>query len=1173
MKTYEEQTADLNEAQRKAVEIQRNAVVAAGAGSGKTKVLAARFLHLVTQKKIPVDEILALTFTRKAAAEMRTRIYSVLMETSEAEAKKAADVFHAAKIDTLDSFCASICRDACRTYGVPPDFTIDDDMAVRIAEKKALEFILQHRSSPAIRSLLKKFALKDLPSRLFADIMTKYSCISSPLNFQEITRLQSEKIHRAFTDTTHAIATLVEALKNLPEPEQSGETWQKLKESLSRDFEIPDAQDRAEIQLFVKNCLEVDNVPNRVLAAKDIKNELRTETRKLLSLANYILNEDIIQETFGLLSEFQEIFNDEKRGTGILTFRDISQMAVDALLRDEGLRDFYKTSITSIMIDEFQDNNDIQRDLLYLLSEKKADAEQTANTKKIPGAENLTQGKLFFVGDEKQSIYLFRGADVSVFRKLKTDLGDGTDMPQLTVNYRTEKPLLEIFNAVFPHVFLSKENVNPVPQYEAEFLPIETCVSTRGCTPGFDILMLAEENFKTVQQNFLGKTETEAAEVAQRIKTLVAEKFQVRDESSPGKTRNCTYSDVAILFRTTSKQKQFERSLREFGIPYQSEAVSDLFSDAPANDIYAFLRLAVNPEDGFSYSVVLRSPFVSADDETFTRILLARAAHTADDTKPHEPFSSEDTLLVTPECRERFNRAAALYNDIKDHIDNIPAAELVSKLWYEYGYRYNTILDPDLIYYAEIYDYLFELARQADADSNSLAEFLDKIEEKKSSGMKFDEIDIPAGKTNGVHLLTVHKSKGLEFPVVFIVDAGSSSRVETNDKPFYFSHEHSITINTDTPEELRGLKAKDKADAGSNFFYKEAKEENNAKALAELRRLLYVAVTRAEIKIVISGSFELTKDEPVTEPRTEKQMKEILQNNFSQNDSQRQKETPSAKTTFFDLLLPAVIKGGNKTEGIRIFEIMPKERVVQKQRRQKREQRMSSTTPIVNYTLSEKNKFTASSLHSILNLNAMQTSAQNTSDNPNDSATRDERDTCVVDACAPTHSEYDAYGKQDGRGDSVDDLLQTCGVNPAEFGTYVHAAIEEGFTGKPARIPAEVRAEVQKLAAGFFKSEIGGAAKRASWKKIEYGFLTRMKINGLPDDAVIAGKMDLLFEADGKLYIVDYKTDRIENPGIHAPQLHLYVKAAEKLFGTIFPGARITPLLYYLRSGHVVEVE
>lgn len=1126
MKTYIQQTANLNEAQKQAVEIRCNAVIAAGAGSGKTKVLASRFLHLITQKKIPVDEILALTFTRKAAAEMRTRIYSTLMETAEDEAKEAAASFFSARIETIDSFCASICRDTCRSYGVTPDFTIDDELITVTAEKKALEFILQNRTSEAVRSMLKKFALKDLPSKLFVEIMKNHSSISSPLDFKSIMEFQYEKIKETFITTAGKIIFQIEELRSV-EGQPNSPTWQELEKNLKADFSMPDINNKKEITAFIKNCIAVNKVPNRLKNLKEIKTELAQETDRLLSLANYILNENIIRNTFELLSEFQIIFNDEKRKTGVLTFRDISQMAVDALKDDRELRSFYKNSFKSIMIDEFQDNNSSQRDLLYLISEN--DNRNNGEKTGIPSAENLTDNKLFFVGDEKQSIYLFRGADVSVFRKLRDDLCTETEMPELSVNYRTEKYLLELFNAIFPHIFLTKKNINKIPEYEAEFIPIDSVLSTKGCKPGFEILLLDENRFKNNSSQYMDKTDSEAEEVSEQIRKLVDEDFQVRDELSPGGTRSCTYNDIAILFRSTAKQRQFERHLRNSGIPYQSEAVSGLFSDAPANDIYAFLRLAVNPEDTYSYMVVLHSPFVSADDETFTRILLSRAEARDAGIESDEPFSEKDLDYVSPSCSERFKRAGNLYKKIKENTDSLPITQLVSKLWFDYGYRYNLICESDLLHYTEIYDYIFELARQADAKSLSLAEFLDVMEEKNISGEKFDEIDIPSGRKGGVHLMTIHKSKGLEFPVVFIVNAGNKGRTETNDKPFYFSKENSITINTEAPDELQDVKG-----AAGNFFYNEAREENNAKIKAEIRRLLYVAVTRAEIKIFISGSYNLNSTEYPTGPRTENQLRQILEKEIPQPD-----KAEPVKISFFDLLLPAVLKAGEKASDIRITEVLPKPETSKKHNKQKNIEPSFYDSKTVNYKIPEQKRYTASTLHELME---------------------------------KTNIEEHSGIKFDGKEEDSESFLDSCGIDPADFGTYVHAVIESEFTGKPAGIPNEIYSEAKKMADSFFASGIGIAAKTASWKKIEYGFLARIKVDGLPEDSVISGKMDLVFESKGNLFIVDYKTDRIEKPDIHKPQLKLYAEAAKRLFAEKFPNAKIIPVIYYLRTGHTVEI-
>ena len=179
----------LNEEQRAAVTCEVNAVTAAGAGSGKTFVLARRYAYLVCVKHYAVSEILTLTFTRKATAEMYQRIYKTLLTVAQLfgdpYAKKAVEEFHTSRIQTLDSYCSNIAKLAVNSYGVTPDFTLDDGGAYDLASSMALPFILENRNSVALQLMAKKRNLESLATELFCNIITKYSTLVSPIAFSQ----------------------------------------------------------------------------------------------------------------------------------------------------------------------------------------------------------------------------------------------------------------------------------------------------------------------------------------------------------------------------------------------------------------------------------------------------------------------------------------------------------------------------------------------------------------------------------------------------------------------------------------------------------------------------------------------------------------------------------------------------------------------------------------------------------------------------------------------------------------------------------------------------------------------------------------------------------------------------------------------------------------------------
>ncbi len=1135
MESYDTLMAGLAQSQREAATIDRNAVIAAGAGSGKTRVLAARFVHLVVREGLPVESILALTFTRKAAAEMYSRIYSTLRSIDDPRAREAVKNFHRARISTLDSFSGAIARNACRAYGVSPDFGTDSAEISRIAEELALPFFLEKRKSRCVRQLTKRFRMADLPAKLFAETMIRYSSLPEPLDFDRFYAEQKRMTLDRLQILTVEIVARARAMASLPEA--GGKLEAAVRAALPENPETPDTFEAKDIDAFCKAFASLAKATKPRSTKDSAAVELRelfevfkdTLYPSLLATANWIFNEETIRETLSLLSEFQEAFNRKKREAGLLTFGDVARMAVSALKDDPALRRVWKDSIKSIMIDEFQDDNQLQRDLLFLIAER-----PERNDRSVPSPADLVSGKLFFVGDEKQSIYRFRGADVSVFRALASDLSRGeatakdASMPALDANYRSESALIEAFNKIFPHVFpasITDETGNR-PLYEAEFAPIVAANKTEGAASALEILVVPKENFDESIPGFLSKEETEGREIADRIVRLVRERTSVAEK---GSTRPCEYGDIAILLRSGTNQRAIERQLRDAGVPYQTENVRGLFDDAPVNDLCALLRLAVYPADTTAYAAVLRSPFVGVSDLGFARAILARTEADAEGRAIPEPFASVTDELLGESDRLRFARARELYASIREDADRVSAAEMVSRLWYGEGYRYALFSGYGLERYAELYDYFFELARQADAEGLSLAGFLDRVSRLMESGDKIDTLDIPVEQSGGVTIMTVHKSKGLEFPVVFIADAGSDGTGNRNANPVYFSPESGISVNTGASDENEA--------ARDNWFYERDRESELRREIAETRRLLYVAMTRAETRLIVSGTITLGKD-AVSEPRAGAELIGAI------GDWLEKREESGAvpkRQSFLRMLLTAVVReycAGTPIPLVSVEEILPRRREGNSEETSFRDKTadaaVASAYEAINtasYEPSPRTRFAATDLHEI---------------------SREQK----------TGARSDAELSRD----ALDELLARSKISAADFGTWAHSAIESRFTGVSAWIPAEFRSLTAEMAERFISSRLGNLATSAAWRESEYGFITRYTVEERP--ATVTGQMDLIFETENTVYVVDYKTDRLEDPSIHAEQLAVYRKAASEL--------RNKPAetwIFYLRTGNAVKLE
>ncbi|GHV53197.1 ATPase AAA [Spirochaetia bacterium] len=1232
---------ELNEEQQKAAYCEENAVVAAGAGSGKTSVLASRYAWLVTEKNYQVDQILTLTFTRKAAAEMYQRIYSSLSyiaanETGIKQKRAQAavkDFFHA-RIQTLDSYSASIVKQAASRYGIRPDFAIDEERCQSIAAEEALPFLIARRHHPAIRKLYRGKSPAKLAEDLFAATVSRYSHIDEPPDFIAEVRKQFDLVCGEWSKTISLTAAKLQKLIQLISGYDGEDNFFDLLSPLLESFkngsinfiketefrsyfdELLELSDIESITKAEKNPLQKTilqnleyiyrfktvsltggkkNVPE-IKEAKNIVKEFRALFGTLSSLAVFCMQAGIILSLMSLLNDFQKIYLEKKRTQGALTFTDVARLARSILINHTDIRDNEKSAFKAIMIDEFQDNNALQKDLLFLLAEKFERKE-----KSVPAATNISPGKLFFVGDEKQSIYRFRGADVSVFRKLQEELAAAA-LP-LSTNYRSSPALIGAFNALFggsefdpagekPHgiydaVFVPELPQNepaidgiPLPPYEAIYTPlragreeagkISICILDKGVQT-----QDGNEDADDDSDEQLNSDENEAIFVAERIREILDQTKYAPD-------------DIAILFRAHGPQKVFEKHLRLLNIPYASEGISGFFSDGPVNDMLSALRLIAYPLDTEAYAVMLRSPFVGLSMKGLA-LCLAQYHQIKDETREApQPFSDAVLALLGEEDRLRFSQGRELYQRISEKAARSSISEMISQLWYTEGYRYETEWNTQTVVYRELYDYLFNLAVKADEETMSLAGFTDKLRSLQESGERLEDMDIPLERSGAVRLMTIHKSKGLEFPVVFLCCCGKHGRNNSNDAEVYASDIGGLSFNPPLPPECSGM-----ADVKRNFFYEQGRTEEKRKQTAELRRLLYVAMTRAEKELCISGGFSFGKDNPDTGNLHERLKIAVDAKKDAKEDNEKiNGDTILDNDTLFGLLLPAVadripVSSFLNLESIPVYTA---ERIKSRERSGGNGLRQETV-----YTNDRKGliKFLADAepfyqkAESIITaaiINDHRTPTSFKENTPGNSAINSVGDFKIS-------TEYSGAASVDVF-ERVDLILKRFlqkekSFSPADFGTIAHACVEALLNKREALIPPHLGGHLslaeadtllaagKKLAERFLQSPLGKIAEAAGICKSEYQFRSLIK-DPAAKDMFINGTIDLLFTegdtAGGELtpvHVVDFKTDGNENPAEHVPQMAFYHRAASELFGKT---KTCKIWLYYLRSGHAVEM-
>ena len=1139
--------SELNDAQKAAVSVRRNAVVTAGAGSGKTRVIAERYLAMV-EEGTPVEQILCLTFTRKAAAEMYERIYRSLLARQErsAAARRAVGEFEKAQISTLDSFSGRIVRSAALQLGLNPDFAVDEEELRRVMEGESLRFLLRHGEDPAMESLLAARGFTGVWRELLLSLATTQFSLARDESLIEPIERQRAALAEAMRQHLRAISAQTCMIASL-DP-KDGKTVAKAVDGLGAlDLDDDGAISEDDIDVQCRRAhsgeetekllgwlrhltftLEGINKPGSgtkegILLLREAVVALRPESEQLRRIG--VSLDTFVPGLMELLEEFRARVLQVKRQRGLLSYQDVVELSIAALRDDPELREFYKTRYSRIMIDEFQDNNNDQRELLFLLSEAPGNL-----SRGIPDAASLSPEKLFFVGDEKQSIYRFRGADVSVFKGLSEELSRaGGESIELRKNYRSEPGLIGGFNALFDSVF-----GEPREEFDARFQSLEPRDEETPLASRFHLAIL-DGNSRDPEQH-LSNAESEAHWIAGTIKAMIRDPEQrIRDRKS-GELRRPTAGDFAVLFRSSGNQYALERMLRLHDIPYGSQSIRSFFIEAPAYDIYAFLQTVIYPEDRLAYATLLRSPFLSIGDDSFLELLLAGGA----------AFSQPPEVVSDPGDRRKYEAARARYLEAAEVVDRQSTTELVDYLWFEAGYRQFLLSDPMNHPYLEHYEYLFQLAKRF--EERPMEEFLRALRGSLGEFERLEDLELPEGEGR-VELLTIHKSKGLEFPVVFVMDVGNTGG--NNRGPGYFvDEEHGLLIDIHQDPLTQFSFQRGNTPPG-NYFAKRAEELEKLQAEAELRRLLYVAATRAESHLFFSGYLHernMKSEEgksmlQLLAQALEVDPKEAAENGFPQSDLN-------------GALSIGEIEHLSREEHQGLFRKQP-------------------ASPVSGMELYAKSEVVEEPTHRRRILPS----------ELNEFALHQE----VSEDLGPLFAGAGSVGSE--RRSTVEQSATAPGAKSGEeeraLGTLTHRLIElrieafqSGqrreldpdwvatlFKGAPPEQQEELLREAEKMTSRFFDSELWRSLQGAERIETELSVLARYD-HPVLGELLLQGQFDLYAEVEGRCEVVDFKTDRHLRPEEYVYQLSLYREAAEALSG--LPGKT---RIFGLREGGAHEVQ
>ena len=829
-------------------EIAKHVSVTAGPGSGKTFVLVQRYLHILSKHKLNIDQIVAITFTNRAANEMRERLRAELGDILRtADTKERARwidykrTLDGAVITTIHGFCARLLREFPVEAGIDPQFLLLDEHRAAMLLEGVVEKVLSQFISEG-HSEVSRLTLGVGRAKLAAALAQVYKATRSQgLSLEELATATakshaSEEHHtNTLADLDQAMAGFLAAPRTTPAAKANyreiASTWADVRNYLNR---IPEHETLAEfcqaVELFrglrpQARGSVADHVQalDELIWGKELAGKLPQVCLDMFA-SRYAL------EMISLLTEIDKQLDQEKQKLSALDFDDLEIRTLD-LLNNPAVLTRASDRYKFFLVDEFQDTNGLQRQLL----------ERLALTQ---GASNAN---LFIVGDRKQSIYGFRGADVDVFREMtKTLVAAGGQPLPLLLNFRSQPPLIKFFNYLFARVFHPGEDVPSVSEEELAKLgyvahqPSEARREPKDDGPLVELLVATQtrpEDYKPFDRDF---RELDAIQLANRIIALKKENDQLK------------YNDIALLFRAMTEVHIYELVFRRAHIPYQTVLGRGFYDRDEVKDLIQLLRFLDNRTDELALAAVLRSPLCGISDNALFALRSAPRLEEVDLEK-----SPSFTRRLFKALRE--HREIAFINE-QEHELLDRAADLIKRLVTR---RHHYSIEDLLRFAVEQSEYftviaanfdgaqrlanvqrLFTLAARFERSGNHLIrDFVRYVEEFEAIGSRESEGQVDKA-ANAVKLMTIHQAKGLEFPVVIIPDLHRSKTPP--EFSFLLDRHRGLTLKV---PDGRGNRV-----AGSTFS--EFEKRHAWREQFENMRLLYVAATRAQDRLILSGATE-----------------------------------------------------------------------------------------------------------------------------------------------------------------------------------------------------------------------------------------------------------------------------------------------------------------------------
>lgn len=940
----------------------RNILVSAAAGSGKTAVLVERIVKIITDKNHPVDidHLLIVTFTNAAAAEMRERIGNAIEKALDEQPGdehllRQLTLIHNAQITTIDSFCLYVVRNHFHEIDLEPNFRIGDEGELKLLREDVLGKVLEQNyeePSEAFSDFVEGYASGRTDAALNEMILQLYEFSRSyPWpekwldSFVGIYRIENrEELDRAewLAPLTQNIRFVLkdceQLLKQALAVTQQDDGPDMYEKAVQSDLEKYEGLSRLISFCELSGALSdikydrlassrgFEGDPDKLELVKSLREQAKDVVKKLckqyffcspeMMIEQLERTEPMLEEVVRLTKQFADEFAAAKRRKNLVDFHDVEHFALQILVDEETEKakktaEEFRDTFEEIMIDEYQDSNEVQETLIRSISR-----------------EERGENNIFMVGDVKQSIYRFRLARPELFMKKYDSYSleeSTTQRIDLHKNFRSREEVLTCTNDIF-YKIMARSLGNVEYDAEAALYPGASYPVSADFIPE---ILLADSNDELLEDTELSDKKTlEAKIVAEEIRHLM--KTQPVTDKATGELRAARYSDIVILLRSLSGwADSLVEVLNGNGIPAHTVSSTGYFSTVEVQTVLSMLRLLDNPRQDIPMAAVLRSPMAGLTDEElavlrledgsvpFHEAVLELAEGLYEEDGQKEISNSEEDQKqgrnadgkkeddIETTAHRKLLKFYKKYKQLRQLVPDTPIHELIEIILRETGYGHYVAAMPAGNRRTANLNMLLEKATAYEKTSyKGLFHFVRYIDELQKYDVDFGEADMVGENEDVVRIMSIHKSKGLEFPIVIVSGMGKNFNKQDTRSKMVLHPELGIGLDY-----MDGKKRIKSPTIAKKAIAKQIDLEN----LGEELRVLYVALTRAKEKLILTGTL---KDAP---EKLEFFRQQAALYAHSSDTTAIPYLTRESAAGYLDWILPAVLSYGDKYP-VRIVE-------------------------------------------------------------------------------------------------------------------------------------------------------------------------------------------------------------------------------------------------------------